>query len=170
MEQTYEMLPGHSKTGAYAPVSNVSRLDETHDDVYMVPSKVLDYQHHQYQTGNITQGLDRSTEALHRNYSTTTDREAWRPGLFRRIPWLGLISLVIPVICMAVSIGVLTKSNGQLVTTWRVQPTVILAIASAAANIALSLALAQGVTVSWWYKALRGGTVADLHRYWNFGT
>lgn len=70
------MLPGRSDTGAYAPFSEVFRLDETHDNVNVVSSKVFDYQHHEYQIGSIRQGLDRSTEALHPNYSTTTDREA----------------------------------------------------------------------------------------------
>ena len=169
MEQTYEMFPGRSKIGVYARVSDVSGVDETPDNVTAVPGRASDYHHDETQFRNVDQGFDGSTEALHPQYSTMTNQENWRPGLFRRIPWLGLCSLIIPVICMAISIGVLTISNGQLVASWRVQPTVVLAVASAAANMALSLALAEGVTLSWWCKALHGGTVGDLHRHWSFG-
>jgi hypothetical protein len=50
-----------------------------------------------------------------------------------------------------------------------VSPSVILAILSAVANICLRFALAQGVVVAWWRKALRGGTLYGLSRYWESG-
>lgn len=94
----------------------------------------------------------------------------WRPGVFNNIPWPGLFALGFTISSMAASIVVLFASNNQLVTGWTIQPTVLLALASATANLALKLAFAQGVTISWWYKALNGGTIGDLHRYWSFGS
>jgi hypothetical protein len=66
---------------------------------------------------------------------------------------------------------VLALSNDQHIDRWRVQPTVYLAIASAVANIALHLALSQGVTIAWWVKAMKpNSTVRDLHNIWSFGS
>ena len=93
----------------------------------------------------------------------------WLPGGFKCVPWLGLCALGISILCMAVSIGVLIKSNGQPVVYWPIQPTVVLAVTSALANVALRLALAKGVPITWWDKAMQGGTIGDLHRYWSFG-
>jgi hypothetical protein len=37
-------------------------------------------------------------------------------------------------------------------------------------NITLTYSLFEGITISWWYKALREGTsLGDLHRVWAFG-
>jgi hypothetical protein len=37
-------------------------------------------------------------------------------------------------------------------------------------NITLTYALFEGITITWWYKALREGTtLGDLHRVWAFG-
>ena len=71
---------------------------------------------------------------------------------------------------LAAAIAVLFVSNEQPTKDWSVQPTVYLAIASAATNILLHLALAEAVNVAWWRRATQQGTkVADLHRYWSFG-
>jgi hypothetical protein len=48
-------------------------------------------------------------------------------------------------------------------------PSVLLAILSAVANMCLQLARSEGVVISWWRKALRGGTLYDLSRYWESG-
>ncbi|KZF24777.1 hypothetical protein L228DRAFT_281818 [Xylona heveae TC161] len=98
------------------------------------------------------------------------DEARWVPGTLEHVPWLAFVCLAISLGCMALSTSILVISNGQPVESWRVQPPVILAIASAAANVALTCALSQGLTISWWYKALRGGTVGDLHRIWKFET
>ena len=110
--------------------------------------------------GDITSKVD---------YPPVLHAAPWLPGAFKHFPWLGLSALVVSIICMAISIGILVRSNGQLVSQWPVQPTVFLAVTSAVANIALRLALAKGVSIAWWYKSMRGGTTADLHRYWDFG-
>ncbi|KAI9755176.1 MAG: hypothetical protein M1835_000840, partial [Candelina submexicana] len=67
--------------------------------------------------------------------------------------------------------AILLASNGQPVASWTVQPTVLLALLTAAVNSLLHFALREGVTVIWWRKAMtEGTTIDDLHHVWEFGT
>lgn len=97
-------------------------------------------------------------------------RKEWHTGVFAHLPWLGLAALVGVAGCCAAATFVLIHSDGQSIYDWTFQPTVYLAIASAAANILLQFALAEGVNVAWWRRSLKEGTtVNDLHRYWSYG-
>lgn len=94
----------------------------------------------------------------------------WQPSFFRRAPWLGLLAMLGASIGVLAAIIVLQLSNNKSVDDWTVQPTVYLAIASAATNIFLHFALTEAVTVAWWRRALqRDTTIADLHRSWKYG-
>lgn len=94
----------------------------------------------------------------------------WQPSFFRRAPWLGLIAMLGALIGVLAANIVLYASNNQSIDDWTVQPTVYLAIASAATNIFLQFALTEAVTVAWWRRALqRDTTIADLHRSWEHG-
>lgn len=167
---TFELFPARSNPSAYSRVSSVTALDETTGPVSTIPNSSFDtLYHHGHSTGD-RKGFEESTQVLIDPSPRTTDSLPWLPGFLKHVPWLGLCALGISVSCMVVSVAVLVTSNGRPVTTWWIQPTVFLAAASATANITLKFALAEGVTISWWYKALRGGTLGDLHRYWSFGT
>lgn len=103
-------------------------------------------------------------------YKPVDPRKEWHTGVFARLPWLGLAALVGAAGCCAAAAFVLIHSDGKSIHDWTLQPTVYLAIASAAANILLHFALAEGVNVAWWRRSLKEGTtVNDLHRYWNYG-
>jgi hypothetical protein len=70
---------------------------------------------------------------------------------------------------------ILATSDGKDINAWpnrrsTVQPTVLLAILTTVANATLAFALSEGIRIAWWHKALKGGTLHDLHRYWEFGT
>lgn len=56
--------------------------------------------------------------------------------------------------------------------TWKartqLKPNDALAITNTFFNIALAIAIANGVAIAWWRRALRGATVAELHRSWAF--
>ena len=94
----------------------------------------------------------------------------WEPGFFRRAPWLGLIAMLGALIGVLAACSVLFYSNDKPIDTWSVQPTVYLAIASAATSIFLHFALSEAVTVAWWTRALQPKTtIADLHRNWEYG-
>jgi hypothetical protein len=57
---------------------------------------------------------------------------------------------------------------------WRakaqLKPSVGLAIANTTSNLALAIAIGQGVTIAWWRKAMNGATVSELHNSWSFST
>ena len=94
---------------------------------------------------------------------------SWTPGL-SKLPWKGLGALLISFAGAVVAFAILAISNGDAVDNWKFQPTVYLAIASTITNITVGYALMEGVTVSWWNKALKDNTkLADLHHVWAFG-
>lgn len=66
---------------------------------------------------------------------------------------------------------ILLTSNGKIIGTWAhgIQPNTFLAIMSLVANLLLTLAFAQGLTISYWKRKLRGSTIAGLHHHWNAG-
>lgn len=74
----------------------------------------------------------------------------WRTGVLRRFPWTGIGSLVVALVAMLAAVVVLIRSDGQALDSWRVQPSVILSIASALFRTALVYALAQGAIVFWY--------------------
>ena len=97
-------------------------------------------------------------------------QHSWDPRL-SRLPWKGLSALILSVAGVIVAITILIASDGDEAEGWQFQPTVYLAIASTVTNITLTYALFEGVSVSWWCKALNDGTtLADLHRIWDSGT
>ncbi|OCL14127.1 hypothetical protein AOQ84DRAFT_281733 [Glonium stellatum] len=105
----------------------------------------------------------------------TYSGNSWLPGFWRRLPWSGLLSLIGVILCATTAAVVLKLSNGKTIDDWpyprwTIQPTVLLAILSAVANALLRYALGEGLTIAWWVKALKGGTVGDLHRYWDYGS
>ena len=97
-------------------------------------------------------------------------RNPWKSGIFRRLPWLGISAFLGALLGIGAAIAILIASNGKPTADWSVQPTVYLAIASAVTNILLHFALAEAVNVAWWSRASQTTTkVADLHRTWIYG-
>src|SRR5437762_11228174 len=86
-------------------------------------------------------------------------RQAWTTGVWRRLPCLGLAALVGVILCAAASAAILVYSNQKPISRWQIQPTVWLALLSAAANVALAFALSEGVKLAWCKKAVKGGEV-----------
>ncbi|KAL9632908.1 MAG: hypothetical protein Q9204_003612 [Flavoplaca sp. TL-2023a] len=82
----------------------------------------------------------------------------WQPGLFRRAPWLGLGAMLGALLGILAAIIILKVSDGQPIQNWSVQPTVYLAIATAATNIFLHYALIEAVAIFWWARALKKDT------------
>ncbi len=94
----------------------------------------------------------------------------WRPGFARNLHFLRPGALVLAFFCIAACVAVLVISDSQPISSWRVQPTVLLVIFSTVANTVLAFALAEGVTLSWWKRALDGGTLRGLHEHYKSGT
>lgn len=93
----------------------------------------------------------------------------WLPGIFKRMPWIGLSLLLGSLLGLIAAALVLVYSNGNPISEWKYQPTVYLSVAYTITNALLAAALAQGATVSWWRKAIGSKTtLEDLHNYWAF--
>ena len=94
----------------------------------------------------------------------------WRTGCLRNVPWLGVGSLLLVLFSTLASAILLVISNGDPVSSWRVAPSVVLAILSAISTACLSVSLASGLNVSWWRNMLEGAPLDETHLYWNHGS
>lgn len=99
--------------------------------------------------------------------------------------WLGFGALTTVVICLVACIVVLAVSDGRAQgdQSWKemrdqgltanrwpkqIRPSVILSILNNVSNLAFSLAIANGVAIAWWRKAMKGATIKQLHKSWEF--
>jgi len=111
----------------------------------------------------------------HSSHEPDQSSRPWQPGLRRRAPWVGMASLILGLLCILFTALILYSAHGSRVDSWpsenrAVQPAVLLAFISAATNVLLNYAMSEGCIIAWWSKALEGGDVNDLHRYWSYGT
>jgi hypothetical protein len=88
---------------------------------------------------------------------------------------MGMASLILGLLCILFTALILYSAHGSRVDNWpypsrTVQPAVLLAFVSTATNVLLNYAMSEGCIIAWWTKALEGGEVNDLHRYWSYGT
>ncbi|KAK4503410.1 hypothetical protein PRZ48_004325 [Zasmidium cellare] len=111
-----------------------------------------------------------SVAAQQYSQTTTNDKHAWRPGLLRRFPYLGSLSLLGALTCILAAIVILASSNNTPLADWTYSPSVYVSITYTIFNLLLQDALSSGVVVAWWTTALRDGTtILDLHETWDFG-
>jgi hypothetical protein len=96
----------------------------------------------------------------------------WKTGLKARFPWTGAIALFTILLCANSSLTVLLVSDGRRQLHWaeKIGPSVLLSAFNGIANICFGIAIANGVAITWWRKALRGATIKDLHRSWQFSS
>ena len=105
--------------------------------------------------------------------ASLTQSEKWQPGFWNQFPWLGAGCLLAAILISVAAILVLVFSNKKAeVSQWpkRLAPNVVLSVLNSAASVCIAIAVAQGVAISWWRKALRGATIHDLHNTWSFGS
>ncbi|KAG9853191.1 hypothetical protein KCU98_g3214, partial [Aureobasidium melanogenum] len=96
----------------------------------------------------------------------------WRTGLRARFPWNGAIALFTIILCANSSLIVLLVSDGKKQKHWaeKIGPSVLLSAFNGIANICFGVAIANGVAITWWRKALKGATIKELHRSWQFSS
>ena len=104
-----------------------------------------------------------------------------------QFPWLGVGALVTMVICGVLTIVILVTSNEKAAQEWPVYqkftwikeswrkkaeltPSTALALVNTVTNLALAVAIGNGVAIAWWRKALKGATVQELHKSWAYST
>jgi Protein of unknown function (DUF3176) len=107
-------------------------------------------------------------------YAPVSPGNPWVPHMFTSLPWTALLSICSVVFLAAVSVVVLKCSNNLPTDSWvlkgiSIRPTVVLAVISVVSNALLRYALSEGWRIIWWRRALKGGTVGDLHRNWAHG-
>lgn len=91
----------------------------------------------------------------------------WRTGVFRNVPWVGIIALLLSLCSLIASAIVLVVSDGDATSSWRAAPSVIFAILSALSTACLNAALGSGLNISWWRHLLKGAPLTDAHRFWD---
>lgn len=94
----------------------------------------------------------------------------WRTTLTRFGPLSGIFCMLLAFAGTVASLGILAGSDGQSVASWAVTPSTYIAIFTAISNLSMRYAAIQGVVIAWWYKALKGSTLASLHWDWRSGT
>jgi len=83
---------------------------------------------------------------------------------------MGFLGVLGVLICMLINIAVLIGSNHVSASKWPhvVAPHTIVNVIQSTGGLCLALAVTEGVSIAWWRKALKGATVAELHRSWSF--
>jgi len=89
--------------------------------------------------------------------------------LFRKTPWPGITAVICMSLSLVASAVVIAVSDGDPVSSWKVQPAVLLAIFSATSNIVFNTALATGIAVRFWLCASKGVKLSQLHYIWDHG-
>ncbi|PVH76147.1 hypothetical protein DL98DRAFT_657637 [Cadophora sp. DSE1049] len=103
------------------------------------------------------------------------ESENWEPGFWKRFPWIGFGCLFAAILITVAEIIILVMSDGKSVSQWTVRgksvaPNVILSVLNSCAGVCFAIAVAQGIAISWWRKAMQGATIKDLHNTWSFGS
>jgi hypothetical protein len=103
--------------------------------------------------------------------SSSIRSRPWKPTLLRLGPLAGLTAMLASIASILCSLAVLVVSNGAAVETWpAVHPSILLAIFTACANLAIRFACIQGIVIAWWVRALRGSSLRKLHDDWRAST
>lgn len=99
-------------------------------------------------------------------------QQTWRPGFWHQFPTTGIGALVGIIICSVCAVVIIATSNGKAKSEWKLHaaPNVLVNIFSAVASVLVTMAVGQGIAISWWRRAMRGTTVQDLHFSWSFGS
>lgn len=104
-------------------------------------------------------------------YYTMTDSRPWghpwRDGLWASFPHRGMWALFGCLACTTACIIILLECNGMPQEDWIISPTVYVSALTAVTNTLARFAFANGVKITWWRRALKGGSLADLHHRWS---
>ncbi|KAI9695641.1 MAG: hypothetical protein M1820_008488 [Bogoriella megaspora] len=143
------------------PITGDSSSCEEKKDAVAVEHRELADVDSAFSAPNVPKGVDCN------GIRSRIGRLEWCKTTFlRKGPLIGLFALLFTFLSIPASFLVLALSNGQKVSSWKLQPTVYLAILTALGNSAMRLAAIQGAMVVWWSHAMYGTTFAQLHRDW----
>ncbi|KUJ10178.1 uncharacterized protein LY89DRAFT_723950 [Mollisia scopiformis] len=114
----------------------------------------------------------KSTDSPSLKEEGASAQNEWTPGVWVRMPWLGLMAILGNISCILAFVVILVCSNNSEVKNWNtnLQPSVWLSAASTLANLSLGLALAEGLNIVFWREAIRGSSLNDLNTYASGGS
>ncbi|KAK8102534.1 hypothetical protein PG984_015680 [Apiospora sp. TS-2023a] len=104
---------------------------------------------------------------------TTTESAAprrWNPGFKANLPKTFVLTLLGCALWCGACIGVVVAANRHRADSWKISPTVILAILGPLGSMMLQYSLSCGMAITWWSSALGGTTLGTLHNQWEHGT
>lgn len=104
-----------------------------------------------YTPANVTEKPDVQTPDGSLN---SPRRRPWQTGFFIRLPWAGVLSILIALGCAVAAVAVAMASDGKELDYFKIngyalQPAVLLAIFATIANALLVFAFTQGATIHW---------------------
>ncbi|CRK21851.1 hypothetical protein BN1723_012495, partial [Verticillium longisporum] len=90
-----------------------------------------------------------------------------RPGFWDQFPVLPALSLLANLALVAAMVVIVTLADGSRVASWKVSPTVLLAVVLVLVNLLTTYIFSEGAAIRWWVLAMhRKTTVGDLHWRW----
>ena len=106
---------------------------------------------------------------------TSSQRREWRTGVFRRLPWTGLLSILLALGFAVAAVCLVVACDGKpidflSVNGYKFQPTVLLSVFATLANALLIYSFTQGATIHWWRTGFGGTTLRQLHSSYHFGS
>ena len=90
-------------------------------------------------------------------------------NIISKMPWAGLISVAGMVASLISSALIVVASKDDAVSSWSVQPAVLLAIFSGISGLLFASALESGIAIQFWLHASEGTPISQLHYIWNHG-
>jgi hypothetical protein len=154
----------HEHDGAGLPAPTIERIPVPND----VRETLLSSKQDTSRPGEDSDFVNDAPERYQNGYASVPSGNLWLPGIWSQFPYRGILSIVGCLGCVVASIAILVVSDGQPVSSWSTaSPTVYLALLMTATNMLARYAFHDGVKISWWYKALNGGSVENLQTYWS---
>lgn len=85
---------------------------------------------------------------------------------------MGIVALQIVMLLSMAQMLVLKFSNGKSAWEWpaSIDSNVCLSLLNGLASLAQAFAVAQGIAIAWWMKAVQGSSIEKLHYSWNFSS
>ncbi|KAL9064806.1 MAG: hypothetical protein Q9157_007700 [Trypethelium eluteriae] len=139
----------------------------------------MDSQYHSVQDFEFQETLDKALASDNVDAVATGDTDhllnvirprSWKFGFSSHMPILELLAVMSSLLLAALSAFILVYSRGKPIDTWNPTPAVYLSIISTVFNNIMRYAVAKGLVISWWNRALRGTTLKDLHLTREYGT
>lgn len=106
-------------------------------------------------------------EPILKSASCSALESPWQAGFTKHLPWTGLLSLFVALVCMVGAIVVAQTFDDKPINHLEiddtvVQPAVLLSILATLSKTCIGYAFTSGIAIFWWKTALHGTTLRQL--------